>query len=185
MAASSQAHACILRYESRPFSVSLSQGFGLDSSCPLGQAQHVLSEKPLSDVVDRQQLSYSPAYMQRVQIRIRIFVDIVSKHLLQSRLHGVAFGDEGVAEAPDQGARGQRAHVLREPVGAVLLEAEGARRRQRQRRRPVVVVVRRVVVERRRRAGPLLHTCGESTVTREHEEGEAGRGRGLGGTGEG
>ena len=32
MAASSQAQACILRYESRPFSVSLSQGFGLDSS---------------------------------------------------------------------------------------------------------------------------------------------------------
>lgn len=32
MAASSQAHACIFLYESRPFSVSLSHGFGFDSS---------------------------------------------------------------------------------------------------------------------------------------------------------
>lgn len=32
MAASSQAHACIFLYESLPFSVSLSQGFGFDSS---------------------------------------------------------------------------------------------------------------------------------------------------------
>lgn len=31
--------------------------------------------------------------------------------------------------------------------------------------------MRRVVVERRRRDRPLLATCGESTVTREHEEG--------------
>lgn len=146
------------------------------------QPQHVLSEQSLSNVVHRQQLSHSPAYVQRVQVRIRIFVDVVSQHLLQSRLHGVAFGDEGITEASDQSAGRQGPHVLCEPVGAVLLEAEGARWRQRQQRRgAVVVVVSGVVVERRRRAGPLLHTCGESTVTREHEEGRGGVGQGTGG----
>lgn len=145
----------------------------------LRQPQNVLGEQSLSDVVHGQQLADPPADVQRVQVGVRVFVDVVAQHLLQPRLHGVALGDEGVAEAADQRAGRQRAHVLREPVRAVLLEAEGARRRQRQRRGPVVVVVRGVVVERRRRAGPLLATCGESTVTREHEEGRAGPAEGA------
>lgn len=145
----------------------------------LGQAQHVLREQPLPDVVHRQQLAHAPADVQRVEVGVGVFVHVVAQHLLQPRLHRVALGDERVPEAADERAGRQRAHVLREPVGAVLLEAERARRGQRQRRGPVVVVVRRVVVERRWRARPLLATCGESTVTREHEEG----GRGTGGWG--
>lgn len=61
----------------------------------------------------------------------------------------------------------------------VVAERAGRGVRQRRvRQRPVVVVVRGVVVEvQRRRRRPLLGTCGESTVTREHEERSGGTGR--------
>lgn len=114
--------------------------------------------------------------MQRVEIVVGVFVHIVAQHLLQASFHGVAFRDERVAEAADQRARRQRAHVLGKAVRAVLVEAEGARRRQRQRHWPVVVVVRRVVVERRRRARPLLATCAARDMT------PGARGTGDGGT---
>lgn len=130
--------------------------------------------------MDGEQLANPPAYVKGVQIAVRIFVHVVSKHFLQPRFHGIAFGNERVSESSDEGSGRQRSHVFRESVdsGSMVIEAEGARRRVRQRRvraerdGAVVVVVRGVVVEGRRgdHAGPVVATCGESTVTREHEE---------------
>lgn len=121
-----------------------------------------------------QQLSDPSAYVQGVQVGVGVFVHVVSEHLLQACFHGVTLRYERVPEAADKCAGRQWAHVLGEPVRSVLLEAEGARRRQRQRHRAVVVVVRGVVVQGRWRAGPLVDTCGKSTVTREHDRAGGG-----------
>lgn len=103
--------------------------------------------------------------MQCVEVGVGVFVHVVAQHLLQAGFHGVAFRDEGIAEAAYERARWQRAHILGKAVRAVLVEAEGARWRQRQRHGSVIVVVRRVVVERRRRARPLLATCAARDMT--------------------
>lgn len=86
----------------------------------LRQPQNVLGEEPLPNVVDREQLAHPPRDVQRVQILGRVLVHVVAQHLLQLRLHGVALGDEALAQPPDHRS-GRQAELLGEAKGRPVL----------------------------------------------------------------
>lgn len=98
-------------------------GFGLAEQLghgSLGQTEHVLGEQPLPDVVDGEEFPHPARDVQRVQVLRGVLVHVVTQHLLETRLHGVTFGDERLSQ-PTHGA------VVAEPEGAArVVEAEGA-----------------------------------------------------------
>lgn len=88
----------------------------------LRQAQYVLGEQPLPNVVDREQLADASRDVQRVQILRGVLVHVVAQHLLQFRLHWIALRYETLAQSAHHRA-GCHAEILGEPERrAVLFE---------------------------------------------------------------
>jgi hypothetical protein len=169
----------------------------------LTQAQHVLGEQSLPDVMYREEFAHPPRDVQRIEVLRGVLVHIVAQHLLQPGLHGVAFGYEGLPESaghsgrPELVAKSERMRALVEAKGTLetVEDAEAADVIVRQVVAVVVVVVAGGLFgralgrrgRRGRRDGPVhrgrVHDGGRGLKDRQRGQrrrgGRRGRGRGL------